>query len=102
MLGRIYNLYALLFAKPLFSKMNKFLYNLSIRGLGILNYKTKKLRGESYWLKSYLSNLSSPFTVDVGANIGAYTLVFANLVGSQGAVTALEADYQALCEHRHE
>jgi FkbM family methyltransferase len=62
-----------LFAKPLFIKWNKFLYNLSIRGLGILNYRTELLRGEKDWLNNYLSNFQNPFIIDVGANVGNYS-----------------------------
>ena len=29
---------------------------------------------------------------NVGANIGAYTLIFSNLIGSSGEITAIEAD----------
>lgn len=32
------------------------------------------------------------YVVDVGANIGAYTLIFADLVGPRGRVTAIEAE----------
>jgi len=74
MLGSLYNLYAKLFAKPFFIKWNKFLYNLSIRGLGILNYKAEILRGEKYWLEKYLKNINNPIIIDVGANIGNYSM----------------------------
>jgi FkbM family methyltransferase len=73
MLGKIYDWYALLFAKSYFIKLNKFLYNLSIRGLGVLNYRSETLRGEYNWLEKYLSDIEQPFVVDVGANIGNYT-----------------------------
>lgn len=32
------------------------------------------------------------YVIDVGANIGAYTLIFADLVGPSGMVTAIEAE----------
>lgn len=41
------------------------------------------------------------YVIDVGANIGAYTLVFADLVGSQGAVTAIEAELENAKRLRH-
>lgn len=73
MLGVIYRLYAYLFAKKFFIKFNKFLYQISLRGLGILNYQDEYLTGENAWLRKYLKERKNPLVLDVGANIGNYS-----------------------------
>jgi len=89
MLSKIYEIYALLFAKPIFAKWNKFLYHLSLRGLGVLNYRTEKLRGEFDWLSGYIKDIKSPFIVDVGANVGGYTRDLLN-INSNSKIVAIE------------
>jgi FkbM family methyltransferase len=73
MMEHIYNLYTYIFAKSWLIKFNKLLFNLSIRGLGILNYKTKYQSGELDWLTRYLSSIEAPIVFDVGANVGDYS-----------------------------
>jgi len=89
MLSKIYEGYAILFAKPIFRKWNKFLYHLSLRGLGVLNYRTEKLRGEYDWINSYLKNTKSPFVIDVGANVGNYTNDIIN-INKTSSLVAIE------------
>ncbi len=69
----LYTVYAFLFSAPWFINLNKFLFQLSLRGLGVLNYETKYLSGEVNWLKKYLSNFKSPVVFDVGAHVGDYS-----------------------------
>jgi len=69
----VYRLYASIFSKPFFAKFNKFLFQLSLRGLGVLNFEGKYLPGEKQWLKKYLKDKQSPVVLDVGANVGNYT-----------------------------
>lgn len=45
---------------------------------------------ERKFLKGILTK--GDYVVDVGANVGAYTLIFSNLIGSSGEITAIEAD----------
>lgn len=73
MLNMIYKVYAYVFGRVLFAKMNKFLYQISLRGLGILNYQGDYLTGENAWLKSYLKDKTNPTILDVGANVGNYS-----------------------------
>jgi len=73
MLTMVYKIYGYVFGRVLFGKLNKFLYQLSLRGLGILNYQGEYLIGENAWLKSYLKGKSKPIVFDVGANIGDYS-----------------------------
>lgn len=73
MLNQICNLYAYLFARKIFRKLNLLLYLFSLRGLGVLNYENAYLIGENYWLKKYLIGKNKPVIIDVGANVGDYS-----------------------------
>jgi FkbM family methyltransferase len=68
-----YTVYAFLFGKKIFTKFNKFLYHLSLRGLGVLNYRNTYLTGENHWIKNFLKNKNPVTIIDVGANIGRYS-----------------------------
>lgn len=48
------------------------------------DYKERKL------LEKILTK--GDYVVDVGANVGAYTLIFSSLIGSSGEITAIEAE----------
>jgi len=74
-----YMVYAFLFGKKIFIKFNKFLYQLSLRGLGVLNYRNTYLTGENNWIKNYLKNKNPITVVDVGANIGRYSKEILNV-----------------------
>lgn len=65
--------YQFLFARKVFNKFNKGLYYLSLRGLGILNYKNYKLSGERAFIESYFSTIKKGIVLDIGANIGNYS-----------------------------
>ncbi|MFA5986231.1 MAG: FkbM family methyltransferase [Parcubacteria group bacterium] len=73
MIEKIYNLYAYIFCRKIFRKFNRLIYQLGLRGLGVLNYKSSYLTGENIWLKKYLDNKKSPIVIDVGANVGNYS-----------------------------
>jgi FkbM family methyltransferase len=73
MLRKFYKIYAFLFARNIFRKLNMFLYQISLRGLGVLNYQGDYFVGEKAWLKGYLWNKKKPVVLDVGANIGSYS-----------------------------
>jgi len=73
MLNIIYKLYGYLFARNIFRKFNTFLYHISLRGLGVLNYQNEYLVGEKVWLKNYLKDKENPIILDIGANIGNYS-----------------------------
>jgi len=73
MLELIYDLYARLFSRRIFSKFNKLIYFLSLRGLGVLNYKSDKQSGEANFVISHFSNTKKGVIFDVGANIGNYS-----------------------------
>lgn len=73
MFNLIYKFYGYLFSRIIFIKFNKFLYQISLRGLGVLNHQDQYLMGEKYWLNKYLKNKNNPIVFDVGANIGTYS-----------------------------
>jgi FkbM family methyltransferase len=70
---KIYKIYGYLFARKIFITLNKFLYQISLRGLGVLNYQSDYLTGEKKWLSNYLKNKKKPIILDVGANVGNYS-----------------------------
>lgn len=73
MLNAIYKAYGYIFGRDIFKKFNVFLYQISLRGMGILNYEGEYLIGEKYWLKNYLKDKLRPIVLDVGAYIGNYS-----------------------------
>lgn len=73
MLNTIYKAYGYLFARNMFRKWNMFLYHISLRGLGVLNFQSEYLTGEKAWLKRYLKDKVNPIILDVGANVGNYS-----------------------------
>lgn len=73
----VLRIYRILFAYPVFGLLNTALFRLSLTGLGILNYENQRISGESYLIKKVLPRYISsaqPIFVDVGADIGEYTL----------------------------
>jgi FkbM family methyltransferase len=67
------DIYTFLFSRTYLVKCNKLLFDASLRGLGVLNYKNDVVSGERHFLKTYLSSCQSPIVVDVGANEGLYS-----------------------------
>lgn len=70
--AKLFDLYASLFARPPFYKLNRALFEASSRGLGLLNYKNDVVSGEQHFLSSYLSPRSNPVVIDIGAHEGSY------------------------------
>ena len=69
----VYELYRLLFARTVFHKFNKLLYQLSLRGIGILNYESDKLSGVEHFIEHHVSKIRKGVVFDVGANVGKYS-----------------------------
>lgn len=70
----IYYAYASLFGRPSFAKVNKLIYGLALRGLGIYNYQDSRVSGELWFIKHVLKRAGKNLVVfDVGANIGSYS-----------------------------
>ena len=70
------DLYAQMFTKKKFLRLNNFLFDLSIRGLGILNFKTFEISGEKFFKQFLKKNYSLKTVFDVGANNGNYSGLF--------------------------
>ncbi len=76
---RVLNLYAKLFAKSCFKKLNLFLYDISLRGLGVFNYHNPKISGEEFFINYLKENFELNVVFDIGANVGNYSLLFKDL-----------------------
>jgi len=73
------DIYAILFGRPLFEKINKGLFYLASRGLGIRNYTSSRISGEKYICDKYIPKSGKPIIFDVGANKGNWSKsVFVN------------------------
>ncbi|HBE43969.1 MAG TPA: FkbM family methyltransferase [Deltaproteobacteria bacterium] len=78
MLNILYSMYRKLFSRKVFFKLNKLIYNCSIRGLGIYNYENMDVSGERHFIENYIQKIAKDKTIfvfDVGANQGEYTKV---------------------------
>lgn len=70
----VYDLYALIFARPAFYRANRFLFRLALSGMGILNWRSERLQGERGLLEKLLPLAPDGAVVlDVGANEGRYS-----------------------------
>ena len=77
---KLFRVYAKLFGRKIFTKFNKFLYHLSLRGLGVLNFQEENVtQDEVKWLKSYIPKIENPVIFDVGANVGEYSKLILSL-----------------------
>lgn len=73
MINKFFDFYVYLFARERFAKLNKLLFRMSLRGLGVLNYKNSLVSGEKNFIKTCLAGKDGGIVVDVGANEGAYS-----------------------------
>ena len=60
-------------------KLNRFLYSLALRGVGILNYENHRVSGERLFLQRMCEHRKGFLVLDVGANIGAYSCLVREL-----------------------
>lgn len=77
MKSAIYNVWVWLFARTAFAKLNRFLFSVSLRGLGMLNYGSLRESGERHFLETVLPLCAADgkgdcVVLDVGANVGNY------------------------------
>jgi FkbM family methyltransferase len=74
----IFNIYRIFFAIPLFYRLNRIFLNLSLRGIGVLNYENDSVSGEKNLIRKILPRLierPQPIFFDIGAYIGNYTRI---------------------------
>ncbi len=75
----ITDVFRLVFARPIFQSFNRFLFGLSLRGMGVLNFEDENWSGEAHFRDRILGLLLSKSKgeewtfVDVGANLGDYS-----------------------------
>ncbi len=67
--------------RPRFRHVNKFLFDLSVHGLGLCNYQNDRVSGERVFVTKTLPTILSqlhraPVLVDVGAHRGEYAALF--------------------------
>jgi FkbM family methyltransferase len=96
----IYTVYAILFARPFWYRVNKTIHYLSLRGLGILNVQNDRLSGKRFFLKRLLRHRTDGIIIDAGANIGDYTACV-RAISSSIVIHAIEPmplSYQSLEE----
>ncbi len=72
-LNIVLSTYRLFFLRKSLFKLNKLIFALSLRGMGILNYENDRLSGEDFFIKKIAKLLHNSVVVDVGANIGKYS-----------------------------
>ena len=68
----LHKIYTAFFARNLFFKLNRLLYSLSLRGMGVLNFESDTCSGELKFIQKYLPRMKNPIVFDVGANEGNY------------------------------
>lgn len=69
--------YVWLFARKAFYRFNLYFYKLSMCGLGIRNFENESVSGERAFIRYLIRNrkLHSGVILDVGANVGNYTVM---------------------------
>ena len=73
MLTSFGNAYAYLFGWPALAKINKGIFYMAARGLGLHNYGSPRISGETLAIRNGLLGCSAaPIVFDVGANRGEW------------------------------
>lgn len=77
---RMFELYAVLFARPSLYRFHRLLFQLALRGMGVLNWTSERVRGERALLQRLFAHRSlGGVALDVGANIGEYAKMLVSL-----------------------
>lgn len=79
------SIYQFLFVRKRLYWLNRIIYRLSLRGIGVWNVQNDRTSGERYFLQKlvlkYAKQIGTPLIVlDVGANVGQYSRMVRSLV----------------------
>ena len=78
----LFGLHRFIFVRKRLYRLNRVLYQLALRGIGILNFEDSKVSGERTFLQTLLQHRRGLIVLDVGANVGEYSNSVARLDGS--------------------
>ena len=70
----ITDIYSRIFSHSIFAKINNFLLLLLLRARGYNNFHNYRESGESFFIEKILSPTNPRLCIDIGANIGTYTV----------------------------
>lgn len=73
MLVALFRVFRLLFVRKAFYRLNKLMYSISLRGIGVRNFESDILSGEKTFIEQHVSKMGCDVVLDVGANVGAYS-----------------------------
>lgn len=93
--------YRALFVKRRFYKFNKLIFNLSLRGLGVLNFENDKLSGEDHFLCDFSKSARQLLVLDVGASVGNYSNRVREL-SPDATIYAFEPHPKSFAQLQHE
>jgi FkbM family methyltransferase len=65
--------YQSVFARRRFYRLNRALFCMAARGMGVLNSESDVVSGEAHFLKRLARNWSKPVVLDIGANVGHFS-----------------------------
>ena len=73
-LSVLVGIYASIFSKGILSKVNNAILHAALRARGYNNYRNNNESGESFFIENILSPTSPKLCIDIGANVGNYTV----------------------------
>lgn len=74
MINLMGGLYAKLFSRGMFAKLNSLLLHFALRARGYNNFRNNDESGESFFIEKILAPTNPKLCIDIGANVGRYTV----------------------------
>lgn len=74
MIDSIGGLYAKIFSRGIFAKMNSLFLHFALRARGYNNFRNNDESGESFFIDKILAPTNPKLCIDIGASIGGYTI----------------------------